>query len=55
MIMHCGHPACKSRFQDLCYGRNRRVFNKIVSKHHGTNNYRCTVCCSEEEKKIAAN
>lgn len=39
---------CAHEFQDATYGRRRRVHNSCMSKGHGTDAWRCTVCKAEK-------
>lgn len=52
VIISC---TCQSTFQDLTYGKQRRLMNHAPSKGAKPNRYRCTVCKKEHEYKSSNN
>lgn len=45
MILSC---TCRHDYQDIQYGKGRRVFNPLASQSGKPQEYRCTVCRAEK-------
>jgi len=46
-ILYC---TCKHEYQDIAYGKNRRIHNYTPKANNGLGGWRCTVC-GEVKKK----